>query len=51
MSLLCVILLAFFPFAYIYAKTEPVAFSSWGVALRSGFCNPWAASILARWLA
>lgn len=51
MIILCVILLSLFPFAYIYAKTEPVVFFSWGMALRSGFCNPWAAGILARWLA
>lgn len=51
MSVLCVIVLAFFPLFYIYATLEPLAFSFWGVALRSGVCNSGIVCILGGWLA
>jgi hypothetical protein len=51
MTAFCVILLSLLPFAYVYAKLEPVAFSGWCLALCSGLCNPWAISLLAGWLA
>jgi hypothetical protein len=51
MTLICVILLAFFPLLYIYATLEPVAFSFWGVALRTGFCNPGIVGVFTWWLA
>lgn len=51
MTFLCVILLSAFPFAYVYAKLEPMAFSGWCLALCFGLCNPGACGILAGWLA
>lgn len=51
MTFLCVILLSAFPFAYVYAKLEPVAFSGWCLALCSGLCNPWVVGVFARWFA
>lgn len=50
MTAFCVIFLSLFPFAYVYAKLEPMAFSGWCLALRTGFCNPGIVGVLARWL-